>query len=169
MKARTEVLSFARELPSKEVAEKLGISENDSVMHFERVRYADDRPLVLEKSWIQAAQCPDLKREDLKGSLYMVLYKKYRHEVAAAHQSLRAVLASELEARALQLKIGDPVMLVNGVTYLGDGRAIEVEESHFRAEAIEFIIELGEHSRYARLMPSDLLPRRRSGAMKSLD
>jgi len=169
MKARTEVLRFARELPSKEVAEKLGISEKDSILHFERLRYADDRPLVLEKSWIQAAQCPDLKREDLKGSLYMVLYKKYHHEVAAAHQSLRAVLASELEARVLQLKIGDPVMLVNGVTYLGDGRAIEVEESHFRAEAIEFIIELGEHSRYARLMPCDLLPRRRSGAMKSSD
>ena len=166
MKVRTEVLLFARELPSKEVAEKLGISEKDSVLHFERVRYADDRPLVLEKSWIQAAQCPDLKREDIKGSLYMVLYKKYHHQVAAAHQSLRAVLASELEARVLQLQIGEPVMLVSGVTYLRDGRAIEVEESHFRAEAIEFIIELGEHSRYARLMPSDLLPRRRSGAMK---
>ena len=165
MKVRTEVLLFAREVPSKEVAEMLGISEKDSVLHFERVRYADDKPLVLEKSWIQATQCPDLKREDITASLYMVLYKKYHHQVAAAHQSLRAVLASELDARVLRLQIGEPVMLVNGVTYLGDGRAIEVEESHFRAEAIEFIVELGEHSRYARLMPSDLLPRRRSGAL----
>ena len=167
MKVRTEVLLFAREMPSKEVAERLGISEKDSVLHFERLRYADDKPLVLEKSWIPAAQCPDLKREDIKGSLYLALFKKYHHHVAAAHQSLRAILASELDARVLDLQIGEPVMLVDGVTYLEDGRAIEVEESHFRAEAIEFIIELGEYSQYARLMPEDLHRRSKATALRA--
>jgi GntR family transcriptional regulator len=167
MKVRTEVLHFAQELPGKDVAEKLGIKEKDPVLHFERVRYANDRPLVLEKSWIPAAECPDLKREDLKGSLYLVLFKKYHHQVAAAHQSLRAVVASEVDARILDLQIGEPVMLVRGVTYLHDGRAIELEESHFRAGSIEFIIELGESSQYARLMPQDLHRRSKSTAMKA--
>jgi GntR family transcriptional regulator len=156
MKVKTEVLHFASELPGEEVAEKLGINAKDPVLHFERVRYADDRPLVLEKSWIPAAQCPELQREDIKGSLYLVLFKKYHHHIAAAHQSLRAILASELDARILGLQMGEPMMLVHGVTYLDDGRAIEVQESHFRGESIEFIIELGEHSQYARLMPHDL-------------
>ena len=168
MKVRTEVLHFERALPSEDVAEKLGINEKDPVLHFERLRYADDRPLVLGKSWIPAAQCPDLKQEEIKGSLYLVFFKKYRHHVAAAHQSLRAILASELDAGILDLQIGEPVMLVHGVTYLDDGRAIEVEESHFRAESIEFIIELGEHSQYARLMPHDLLRPRISTAMKAV-
>src|SRR5258708_7415432 len=167
MKVRTEVLHFARELPGEDVAEKLGINEKDPVLHFERMRYADDRPLVLEKSWIPAAQCPDLKREDIKASLYLVLFKKYHHHIAAAHQSLRAILASELDARILDLQIGEPVMLVHGVTYLDDGRAIEAQESHFRAELIEFIIELGEYSQYARLMSCDLLRRRKSTAIKA--
>jgi GntR family transcriptional regulator len=161
MKGSTEVLLFERRLPSEDVAEKLGISQRDPVLHFERVRYANGKPLVLEKSWIPAAQCPDLRREDVKGSLYAVLFKKYHHHLAAAHQSLRAILASESDARILGLRIGDPVMLVRGVTYLDDGRAIEVQESHFRAESIEFIIELGEYSQYARLMPHDLLRRGR--------
>ena len=155
MKVRTEVLHFARQLPGEDVAEKLGIKEKDPVLHFERVRYANDRPLVLEKSWVPAAECPDLKREDVKGSLYLVLCKKYHHHIAAAHQSLRAVLASELDARTLDLQVGEPVMLVRGVTYLNDGRAIELQESHFRAGSIEFIIVLGEYSKYARLMPHD--------------
>jgi GntR family transcriptional regulator len=166
MKVRTEVLHFARELPNEEVAEKLGINENDPVLHFERVRYADDRPLVLEKSWIPAAQCPDLKREDIKGSFYVLLFKKYHYHIAAAHQSLRAILASELDARILDLQIGEPVMLVHGVTYLADGRPIEAQESHFRGESIEFVIELGEYSQYARLMPHDLPRRRKSIALK---
>jgi GntR family transcriptional regulator len=161
MKGSTEVRRFGRGLPSEDVAERLGISQRDPVLHFERVRYANDKPLVLEKSWIPAAQCPDLRREDVKGSLYAVLFKKYHHHIAAAHQSLRAILASESDARILCLQIGDPVMLVHGVTYLDDGRAIEVQESHFRAESIEFIIELGEYSQYARLMPPDLLRRSR--------
>jgi DNA-binding GntR family transcriptional regulator len=168
MKVRTEVLHFAPELPSGDVAEKLGINEKDPVLHFERVRYADDRPLVLERSWIPAAQCPDLKREDVKGSLYLVLFKKYHHHIAAAHQSLRAILASELDAQILNLRIGEPVMLVHGVTYLDDGRAIEAQESHFRAGSIEFIIELGGYSQYARLMPRDLLRRRKSTAMEAV-
>jgi GntR family transcriptional regulator len=151
MKVRTEVLHFGRALPSEDVAEKLEINEKDPVLHFERVRYADDRPLVLEKSWIPAAQCPDLQREDIKASLYLVLFKKYHHHIAAAHQSLRANLASELDARILDLQIGEPVMLVQGVTYLDDGRAIEAQESHFRGDSIEFIIELGKYSQYARL------------------
>jgi GntR family transcriptional regulator len=169
MKVRTEVLHFGRGLPNEDVAEKLGISERDPVLHFERVRYADDQPLVIEKSWIPAAQCPDLRREDVKGSLYSVLFKKYHHRIAAAHQSLRAILASESDARILDLQVGEPVMLVHGVTYLDDGRAIEVQESHFRAESIEFIIELGEYSQYARLMPHDLLRRRKSTAMRAVE
>ena len=48
---------------------------------------------------------------------------------------------------------------------MNDGRAIETQESHFRAESIEFIIELGEYSQYARLMPHDLLQRRKSTAL----
>ena len=164
MKVRTKVLHFAREWPSEGVAEKLGINEKDPVLYLERVRYADDRPLVLEKSWIPAAQCPDLKPEDVKGSLYLVLFKRYHHQIAAAHQSLRAILASELDARILDLQIGQPVMLVQGVAYLEDGRAIEVEESHFRAESIEFIIELGEYSQYARLTPPAFLRSKKSTA-----
>jgi GntR family transcriptional regulator len=160
MKVRTEVLRFARELPNREVAESLGITQQDPVLHFERARYADEKPLVFERSWIPAAQCPELKREDIKGSLYLVLFKKYGHHIAAAHQSLRAILASEQDARILGLQIGEPVMLVHGVTYLNDGRAIEVQESHFRGESMEFIIELGEYSQYARLMPHDLLSRK---------
>src|SRR3979490_2644843 len=105
MKVRTEVLHFAHELPSEDVAGNVGVDAKGSGLHFERVRYADDQPLVLEKSWIPAAQCPELKREDIEGSLYLVLFKKYHHHIAAAHQSLRAVLASELDARILNLQI----------------------------------------------------------------
>ena len=169
MKVRTEVRHFEHGLPSEEVAEKLGIGQRDPVLHFQRVRYADDKPLVMEKSWIPAAQCPDLKREDVKSSLYAVLFKKYHHRIAAAHQSLRAMVASELEAQTLDLQVGEPVMLVYGVTYLDDGRAIEAQESHFRAESIEFIIELGEYSQYARLMPHDLLRCRKSAAMRAVE
>jgi GntR family transcriptional regulator len=169
MKVRTEVHYFATESPSEEIAGKLGINEKDPVLHFVRVRYADDRPLVLEKSWIPAAQCPDLTREDVKASLYLVLFKKYQHHIAAAHQSLRAILASEQDAQILDLKIGEPVMLVHGVTYLDDGRAIEAQESHFRGESMEFTIELGEHSQYARLMPEDLLRCGKSIAMNGVE
>ena len=83
-------------------------------------------------------------------------------------QSRRDQGAALLVFLILGLQIGEPIMLVHGVTYLDDGRAIEAQESHFRGESMEFIIELGEHSQYARLMPHDLLRYQKSIAMKAV-
>src|SRR5215469_17695897 len=99
MKVRTEELYFTHKLPGQDVAEKLGIKEKDPVLYFERVRYANDRPLVLEKSWIPAAECPDL--EDVKGSLYLVLFKKYHHGCVATLELKRslAIACAKLDYR----------------------------------------------------------------------
>jgi len=108
------------------------------VLHFERVRYADDRPFISGKKLDPAAQCPDLKREDIK-----VHYTWSLKKIPSSHRGRPSSPKSNfgLSARCPNSRSANwrTVMLVHGVTYLDDGRAIE-RKSHIRGESIEFVI-----------------------------
>ncbi len=148
----TRVLSFSKELASARLAEQLDIAENDLVVHFERVRLADGVPMVLERISIPQAICPNLVEADVKASVYRVLADRYGLKVTAAHQALRAALADDRLASTLDVAVGFPLMRVAGVSYTDSGAPVEVEESWFRSDMMEFIIELGSLSTYARLI-----------------
>jgi len=148
----TRVLCYGIERPSERIAEQLDIETTGRVIHFERVRLADGEPLVVEKIWIPEAVCPDLRVEDVEGSVYRVLADRYGLKVTAAHQALRAQNADRRLAEMLGVAEGAAVMHVAGVSYSDAGTPIEVEESYFRSDMMEFIIELGSLSTYARLI-----------------
>ncbi|CAH6337501.1 MULTISPECIES: GntR family transcriptional regulator [Erwiniaceae] len=148
----TKVVAFAIEKPSARIAEQLDISENEPVFHFERVRLANGTPVVLEKIWVPQRVCPTLSQDDVEGSVYRVLADKFNLNITAAHQALRAEIADEHLAPILGVNTGSPVMRVAGVSYTDSGTPIEVEDSWFRSDMMEFIIELGSLSTYARLI-----------------
>jgi GntR family transcriptional regulator len=151
-KVGTKVLSFSIERPSERIAEKLDIDMSTRVAHFERVRLADGEPLVVEQIWVPETICPDLGMQDVQGSVYRVLADRYGLRITAAHQALRAVNVEPRVAKLLGVPDGTAVMHVAGVSYSDSGTPIEVEESWFRSDMMEFIIELGSLSTYARLI-----------------
>ncbi len=155
MKPTASVSAFRMERPTQRVAEQLDIGDTDPVFYIERTRLADDIPLIFEKVWVPQAMCPDLEAVDLAGSLYRVLTQRYGLKPSNAHQRLQAVCADESIAEHLAIPQGHPVMMVAGVGYLGNGKPFEVEESYFRGDLVEFIIELGNSSRQLFEMLSD--------------
>ncbi|MCM2435806.1 GntR family transcriptional regulator [Agrobacterium rosae] len=148
----TKVISFSLGKPTQRIAEQLDIAESDMIFHFERVRFADEEPVVLEKIWVPERICSSLSQRDVEGSVYRVLADRFGLNVTAAHQALRAEIADEELAAVLQVNIGSPIMRVAGVSYTETGAPVEVEESWFRSDMMEFIIELGSMSTYARLI-----------------
>ena len=152
MKVGTKVLSFSLDRPSGRIAEQLDIAETDRVFHFERLRLADGKPVVLEKIWVPQKICTTLSKNDVEGSVYRVLADRFGLNVTAAHQALRAEIADGALALTLDVELGAPIMRVAGVSYTDTGTPVEVEESWFRSDMMEFIIELGSLSTYARLI-----------------
>ncbi|MBP1848134.1 GntR family transcriptional regulator [Rhizobium petrolearium] len=148
----TKVLTFSLDKPAPRIAEQLDISEAEHVFHFERLRLADGEPVVLEKIWIPERICSTLSKADVEGSVYRVLADRFGLNVMAAHQALRAEIADEALASVLGVAAGAPIMRVAGVSYTDAGTPVEVEESWFRSDMMEFIIELGSLSTYARLI-----------------
>ena len=132
--AGARVLS-AVEVPAGEaVAEALELDAGDPVGEIVRVRLADREPLALERSSFSLARFPGLLDLDLTGSLYDVLAEHYGEPPTHAVERLEPVLAGELEAEALEVLVGAPLMLVERTAYAAGGVAVEFARDLFRGD-----------------------------------
>jgi GntR family transcriptional regulator len=123
----------AREVPL--VRQELEVDEAEPLLFVERLRLADEEPVILERRHLVARLCPGLGRRELTGSLYEWLARAGLR-VTGADQRIRAVSADRNIATALGLKSGAAVLQVHAV-----GRAtvpIWVEDTFYRGDRYEF-------------------------------
>ena len=137
----TRVLDFekmsAGQAPADAMALlKLGLG--DLLFYVERLRLADELPVILEKRYIVAAHCPDLSETDSSGSIYAVWTRKYSLAIAGAEQTIRSVNLHGTDARLLELREGAAGILVTSVGYLQGERPLWYERTVYRGDAYEF-------------------------------
>lgn len=109
--ARTIKMSI--EYPTPEEMTGLGIGEDSEILAMERIRYADGKAVVLEKS-----KFPEsfffLMSEDLKdASLYEVVKKHGNIVFTKSVKTLDIVYASVQEARFLNITKGYPLLRIS--------------------------------------------------------
>jgi GntR family transcriptional regulator len=142
----TRVLAF-RSLPAVEAsldaAERLRLGERDDVYAVERLRLADDIPMILEKRVIAARHCPNLTADDLGGSLYALWTETYGLDITGADQTIRAVTIGDADSRLLAVESGAPGLLVSSLGTLAGGAPLWWEQTLYRGDAYEFQNRLG--------------------------
>jgi GntR family transcriptional regulator len=120
---------FAEEImPSVRIATKLRLRNNSTVIKLERIRTVDGKPVGLHTSSIVRKLVPNLKLNDLKIdniSLYEILQKKMGLKFKEATETLEASIADEREKILLGVAKGFPILHVERITYLTNGRPIE--------------------------------------------
>lgn len=124
-KVTSKVIDFSVIHPSVLVARALDIDVDAFVYHIIRVRLADDKPLAIEYTHMPIDVIPDLKARTLEASIYSYIEDELGLKIASAHRTIRACLPSELEQRELKAKKNDPLLEVEQVAFLDDGRAFE--------------------------------------------
>jgi GntR family transcriptional regulator len=135
--AATRVLAQVLESASERIAGQLDVPAGESVLRVVRLRSVADEPLLLETSWLPAASCPGLVREDLAHrSLYDMLEHRYGHRLAEARQTLEATTADDDEAALLGISPGSPVLLAEGVAITASGLPIEAFAAIYRGDRV---------------------------------
>jgi len=138
----------AAELPaSRAAAAALELAEGDPVHDVRRIRFADERPIVIEHSQFPAKLFPELLECRLDGSLYELLDASYGLRPHRARESLEPVVAGVREAEALQIDEGAPLMLVERTAYAADGQPVEYARDLFRGDRTRVVLwtsELGD-------------------------
>lgn len=109
----------------------------------DRLRTADQVPVILEHRYVLVDLCPKLSRRDVEGSLYAAWSVRHGLTIGGADEVIRAVSLSRAEAELLKIPARSPAFEVRAVGYLSDGRRLWWERTLYRADLYEFHTRLG--------------------------
>lgn len=127
---------------SFEVADRLNMHANDPVHILERIRSVNNEKILVSTTYIPVHFCPELVNEDLStGSLYHLLQTRYHLAIARGVRSLEAVAAGQWEARLLDVALSSPLLLLDSVAYLADGRVFEYSRALHRGDRARIEVE----------------------------
>lgn len=136
---RSEWLHRSAGVATPEEALRLRLSPGETVYRFNRVRYADERPMCVEYATVAGHCLPSLEAVDK--SMYEALQRSGNRPVRAL-QRLSALLLNAEQARLLEARELDAGLAVERVGFLSDGRVVEFCRSYFRGDAYDFVAEL---------------------------
>jgi GntR family transcriptional regulator len=140
--ATSRVLEQAIVMPPPGVAAELNLAPGETAVKIVRLRLVEDTPLLLETIFVPVALCPGLEDEDLATkSLYSLLEQQYGLRLKRTRQTLEATTANEYEMELFDLNFDTPMILLEGVTYSGQGRPVEYFKAIYRGDRFKFELE----------------------------
>ncbi len=130
-----------REMPvDKRAAQKLAIAVGAPIYCLHRVRYLNDKPVMLEQFRIPVHLFPGMINFDLESrSLFEIMEVEYGRRVSEAVQSLEAVTASDFEAECLGVAPGAALMMEERVTRDQHGEIVEFSRDLYRGDRFRFV------------------------------
>ena len=137
----TKVLSKKVAIANAFARERLNLGKRDKVVRLERLRLADDIPVMLETRYIRTDLCPNIEQEELSSSLWHVFDEKYGLKPNRHSQGMMIMTVSGQAAALLTLNDNSVVILIKGVTYVKDNEPIECEESLYRSDKYELTFD----------------------------
>ncbi|MGT2772098.1 GntR family transcriptional regulator [Streptococcus marimammalium] len=138
---KTKILSFSEVKASDYIAKQLNISQNDIVYEIERLRIADDVPMMVERSYIPKDIFKNLKYERVSQKpLYEIFSDDYSQTIRTAEEEFFASIALDREAKFLKIKSGSPVLHIIRKTFNTKNHIIEFTFSIARADQFRYKI-----------------------------
>ena len=117
----------------------LGLSSDQSVSRLERLRFADQMPMVIERATLPSEILPDPFA--VQQSLYETL-DTFGVKPVKAVQRISAANLNATDAGFLEVEEGLASLQIERVSYLPSGRAVELTKSVYRGDAYDFVAEL---------------------------
>ncbi len=124
------------------IAERLKLPQGKPVHILERLRSIQDEKILVSTTYIPAALCPGLGNDDLSsGSLYQLLRERYGLTIAYGERGLEAVAAQQWEARLLDIALASPLLRLDSLAYLPNGRPFEYSQALQRGDRARIELE----------------------------
>lgn len=141
MKASAKMISAGVVTPENpQVAAWLGQKPGEPAVRIQRLRYADDRPLVIEDNYFPM-QYAYLLGVDLEhDSLYRYLREEKGIQIVAGELTLRLVRVDSKASKLLGVARGTPMLHTDGCTYDGEGKILHTCHQIGYGEDFDFIV-----------------------------
>jgi GntR family transcriptional regulator len=138
------VLSFGEARPPESVRLAMRLSKNENLLLIERLYSNKDEPVALLRTYLPLSlreQADVLRSEEVPvETTYTILERHVGVRLKDASYSIQATKADRDDAAFLGLDEGDPILLLDRVTFAEDGRPVECSIFHYHWERYEFSV-----------------------------
>jgi DNA-binding GntR family transcriptional regulator len=132
---QTQVLEQKVMQATGRVATALSLPQGTNVFALSRIRYVNDKPLILLHNYVVHDRCQDIESLDFTHHrLFEVLEKNYGLKLARGHRAFQARIAGRDVAELLEITDREPVMHLEQLTYLADGSVVEFSDLWLRGD-----------------------------------
>ncbi|WP_297566419.1 GntR family transcriptional regulator [uncultured Faecalibaculum sp.] len=138
--ADTKLLHFKLVFAPKDIADHLGIRENDPLYDILRVRNIDGEPYVLEHTYMSPETIPGITEDILKHSVYTYIEDVLGKKIASAQKTTRAQISNPQDQAELGLRPEEPVLEVEQIAYLDNGTPFEYSISRHRYDRFKLSV-----------------------------
>jgi GntR family transcriptional regulator len=139
MKAGMRTLDSRIESASTALAQIMGIEVGAPLVYLMRLMLASGVPMAVARTYLPLNLCPGLLDSELEdGSLYATLRSRYGLHLGSAKRTAEAVLADEDQAELLGLRMPAALLLIEQITLLDTGKAVEYSRIFYRGDQYRF-------------------------------
>jgi GntR family transcriptional regulator len=130
---RTHVLRLEAMITPEEARAALGAARSWEI---ERVRYLERVPVIYERHWVPRDLFPHFTVDLLEGASLLALMRDHGYASVGGPRQVQAVAAEPDIARALDVSVGSPLLLLEGVTQDVHGRGLDRFHVWHRANTV---------------------------------
>ena len=125
--------------PPLDLKSLMELSDGTKLVRIIRVRYGNEQPLIIEKSYFTYDLFKPIYDMDLESnSIYDLLYKYTDTKLGEARQRITAITAEKTEAKLLDTEIDTPLLLMKRLIKTKEGDYFQYSEDVYRSDRINF-------------------------------
>lgn len=139
--AKTELVDFAETPMTAELKTAFNKPEGCDVFAINRVRYLDERPVMVEQIHCLAGQFEGLQDKALDGSITTIFERDYGVKIAYEKSSLYVTATPENKADLLNLSSGSPCLKIVRHRYSEQDQLVDYNVEYWVHGAIEIHVQ----------------------------
>lgn len=138
------IIDVTKEKATRKIAKALQIAEGDEVVVLQRLRCANDEPIIFETSYLPKTKISDMEKLKNVGEspLYDILRDAFKVYVTSAKETFEPILIREEEQQHLHVETGSPALLLERIAYDQTDKPVEFCKSIVRGDRCKFYTEL---------------------------
>lgn len=128
----------------KKISENLEIREGEDIYFLERIRLADNIPMMIEKTYLPCTRFPRLKKKDfLESAMYDIFVKEYNVVFEKAVERFAVLSPEKKTVKVLEMPSNMSCIKLERFTYEKD-KVIEYTEGVIRGDRFQFEVVLNK-------------------------
>ena len=137
---KSKIIKFSVGFPNKQIQKNLNLTSSEPVYNIIRLRLVDDNPLVIEHTYMPVNLVPNLNTDILHSSIYNYIHQKLKLKFGHAYRKIKATKSDEYDQKYLAAKKDDPMLELEQIVWLTNGKPIEYSISRNRYDQRDYTI-----------------------------